>query len=65
MKVFAKAGADIGQAAQPFNFLRPKLAFAVNDTYIDFQTILSTSNSFILSLSLRKGLIRINRSDAP
>ena len=39
MQVLAEAGADVGQAAQPFNLLRLQLAFAIDDTDVDFQAV--------------------------
>ena len=40
MQVFAEAGADVGQATQPFNFLRLQLALAVHDAHIDLPLVL-------------------------
>ena len=39
MQVFAKAGADTGQATQPLDFLRLQLAFAIDDAVVDLQPI--------------------------
>ena len=40
MQVLAEAGADVGQVAQPFGFLRLQLAFAIDDANVDFQPVL-------------------------
>ena len=40
MQIFAKAGADTGQATQPLDFLRLQLAFAIHDAHVDLQSVL-------------------------
>jgi hypothetical protein len=62
-QVLAEAGANLGHLAQPFNLLRLQLAFAIDDTGVDFQAVLSASISFIRSLSLRNVLIRVRLSE--
>ena len=40
VQVAAEAGADVGQAAQPFDLLWLQLALAVDDAHIDLQAVL-------------------------
>lgn len=40
VQVLAEAGAHVGQLAQPADFLRLKLALAVDDAHVDLQPVL-------------------------
>lgn len=40
VQVFAEAGADVGQAAQPFDFLWLQLALAIHDTHVNLEPVL-------------------------
>jgi len=55
VQVFAEAGADVGQAAQPFNLLRLQLAFAVDDTHVDLQPVFVGQQLFHAVVELEEG----------
>lgn len=46
MQVFAEAGANVGQTAQPFDFLWLQLAFAVHDAHVDLDPVLVRQQLF-------------------
>ena len=55
MQVFAKAGADIALCLEPFDFLRLKLAFAVDDVHIDLQPVFVLQQLLDAVIELEKG----------
>lgn len=55
MQVFAKAGADIVLRLEPFDFLRLKIAFVVDDTHITLQAVFVLQQFFDTVIELEKG----------
>ena len=55
MQIFAKAGADVGEAAQPFNFLRLQFAFTLHDAHVDLQSVLVCQQFFHAVVALEEG----------
>lgn len=55
MQVFAEAGADIALRLEPFDFLRLKLAFSVDDANIDLQPVFVLQQLLDAVIELEKG----------
>ena len=55
VQVFAEAGADVGEAAQPFNFLRLQFAFAVHDAHVDLQAVFVRQKLLHAVIELEEG----------
>lgn len=55
MQVFAEAGANIALRLEPFDFLRLKLAFSVDDAHIDLQPVFVLQQFLDAVIELEKG----------
>ena len=54
MQVLAEAGADVGLAAQPLDFMGLQLALAVDDAHVDLQAVLVRQKLFHAVIELEE-----------